>query len=243
MPLSRDVDAFGGALLDHLAGRPAAELLLEVDDGYVTPAMPAAAFFLPPAAWSDHELRVLRSAPPGPVLDLGCGAGRHALHFQSLGHEVTAVDISPGAIDVCRARGVADARLRNLAEPPTDRRWMTILLMCGNLGLAGGWPETRALLADLASTAGPGAVVIADSIDPTLMEDEHSRVHRRRNEEAGRPAGQTRLRIRYGSTVTPWWDLLNVPSADVQPLVAGTGWRVELHIADGVDHYLVLRRL
>ena len=242
-PLTRDVDAFGRALQDHLAGRTDGELLLEVDDGRVIPAMPAAAFFLGPPEWSDDERRALRRAPLGPVLDLGCGAGRHALHFQSLGREVTAVDISPGAIDVSRARGVVDARLQDLTVPPADRRWMTILLMCGNLGLAGDWQGTKALLADLASIADPGGVLIADSVDPTHMADEYSSQHRRRNEESGRHVGHARLRLRYQATVTPWWDLLNVPVGEVRSLVADTGWEVELHIAGGVDHYVVLRRL
>ena len=177
------------------------------------------------------------------MLDLGCGAGRHALFFQSLGHDVTAVDVSPGAIDVCRARGVTDARLQDLATPPTDSRWMTILLMCGNFGLAGDWHGTRALLTDLASIAGPSAVLIADSVDPSLMADEYSTLHRRRNEAAGRHVGHARLRLRYEGTVTPWWDLLNVPVAEVPPLVAETGWEVELHITGGLDHYMVLRKL
>jgi SAM-dependent methyltransferase len=35
---------------------------------------------------------------PGRALDLGCGAGRNALHLASLGFEVDAVDLSPAAI-------------------------------------------------------------------------------------------------------------------------------------------------
>ncbi|MFC8224479.1 class I SAM-dependent methyltransferase [Streptomyces sp. NPDC057287] len=35
---------------------------------------------------------------PGRALDVGCGPGRNALHLASLGFEVDAVDLSPGAI-------------------------------------------------------------------------------------------------------------------------------------------------
>src|SRR4029453_13838158 len=91
-------DAFGAALADHAAGVTAGpELILEVDDGHRTPALPPAWFFLPDSSWSPEEREVLGHAPPaGPVLDLGAGAGRHALWFQSRGHAATPVDASPG---------------------------------------------------------------------------------------------------------------------------------------------------
>ncbi|MEU4347614.1 class I SAM-dependent methyltransferase [Streptomyces sp. NPDC023838] len=41
---------------------------------------------------------------PGRALDLGCGPGRNALHLASLGFEVDAVDLSPGAIDWAEER-------------------------------------------------------------------------------------------------------------------------------------------
>ena len=240
--LDPDEDAFGAALADHAAGRAGAELVLEVDDGYRTPALPPVAFFLPESSWAPEEREVLAHAPAaGPVLDLGAGAGRHALWFQDRGHEVTAVDASPGAVEVCRDRGVADVRLGDLTDPPDDRPWAAVLLMCGNLGLGGGWGETRALLSRLSAICAPGAVVIADTVDPTGLSDEHSLAYVARNLDAGRPPGQTRLRLHYAGRTTPWWDQLNVPVADVALLVAGTGWTVATHLVATVDHYVVLQ--
>ncbi len=47
------------------------------------------------SAW---VLRWARLVPPGDVLDLACGYGRHARHFAALGHEVTALDRDPEAL-------------------------------------------------------------------------------------------------------------------------------------------------
>jgi SAM-dependent methyltransferase len=46
------------------------------------------------------------------VLDVACGAGRHAVYFAQRGHTVTGVDNSQAAIDSARAQLPESARLR-----------------------------------------------------------------------------------------------------------------------------------
>jgi SAM-dependent methyltransferase len=251
--LSDEEDAFGAALLAQQRGEAGVDgvgLVLERDDGWSGPAMGAADFFAPADEWLWWE-RELLDGVGGPVLDLGCGAGRHALHVQERGLRVTGVDISPGAVAVCRARGVHDVRLGDLRDPPESpeppespggRGWATVLLLCGNLGLAGGWDETRGLLRRLHRLTTPDAVLVTDTVDPTLTDDEEHLAYMRDVEERGLPVGLVRLRLRYGHRVTPWWDLLNVPSRDVEALVHGTGWDLERHVDEGVDQAIRLRR-
>jgi hypothetical protein len=50
------------------------------------------------------------------------------------------------------------------------------------------------------------------------------------------------LRIRYRNLVTPWWPQHNIPAERMAALVDGTGWRLELHLQDGEDHAVLLRR-
>ncbi len=140
----------------------------------------------------------------GPVLDLGAGAGRHSLFLQHAGHEVTAVDHSPGAVDVCRARGVLDARLADLIHPPEDQRWGAILLMCGNLGLLGDRQATRSLLSRLARSCRPDAILVTDTVDPTVDNDASDLAYFDCNLRMGREIGIVRLRLRYGDLLSPW---------------------------------------
>jgi SAM-dependent methyltransferase len=218
-------DAWGEALLDHLAGRFVDGLTLEVDDGTALPAMHPEWFFRPESDWEPEERQLLACVVGGPVLDLGAGAGRSALHLQEQGYEVTAIESSPGAVDVCRRRGVRDVRAADLNDPPADKEWHTILLLCGNLGLGGSWDGNRRLLRRIAEISRPGAVLIADSVNYSG------------DAEIG-------LRIRYGETVTPWWRQCNVAADEVEALVDDTGWRIEQHLEspNGFDHYIELRR-
>ena len=50
----------------------------------------------PVSAW---VARFAALAPPGEVLDLACGGGRHARHFAALGHAVLALDRDPALLD------------------------------------------------------------------------------------------------------------------------------------------------
>jgi SAM-dependent methyltransferase len=237
--LSSSRDPFGRALLDHHEGRRGPELILERDDGSVGPAaLQPEEFFLRQEDWPPWEQRALGLAS-GAVLDLGAGAGRHSLHLQNLGHEVTAVDSSPGAVEVCRARGIRDVRLADLTTLHGDQRWETVLLMCGNLGLAGDWEPTRRLLEQLGAMTVPGGLLIGDSVDP---DDPDDLEYPERNRRAGFHRGRVRLRLHYGDLVSPWWDLLNIPPAEMEALVDGTGWRLEEHVEEGDDHLVVLRR-
>jgi SAM-dependent methyltransferase len=237
--LAASQDAFGRALLDHHERRSGPELLLERDDGSMGPAdLQPEEFFLAHDAWPWWEQRALGLAT-GAVLDLGAGAGRHSLHLQSLGHEVTAVDTSPGAVEVCRARGARDVRLADLTTFRDDRQWETLLLMCGNLGLAGDWEPTRRLLDRLGEMTVPGGLLIGDSVDP---DDPDDLEYQEGNRRAGFHRGRVRLRLHYGDMVTPWWALLNLPPAEAGALVDGTGWVLEDQLKDGDDHLVVLRR-
>ena len=47
-------------------------------------------------------------APPGPVADLGCGPGAHALALARRGYDVVGVDGSPRMVEIARARAAHD---------------------------------------------------------------------------------------------------------------------------------------
>ncbi len=219
----REGDAWGRALADHSSGRYVPRVELESGDGAVGLAMRPAWFFRSHDEWDWWERELLGHVTAGPVLDLGAGAGRASLWFQERGFEVTGVEVSALAQRVCRDRGLSDVRLGDLNDPPADRAWGAVLLLCGNLGLGGSYEGVRRLLTRLATICAPDAVLVGDTVDPP-------------NQEA------FRLRIRYNGMATPWWDQYNIPTTEIPAVVEGTGWALDRHLIDGSDHAVLLRR-
>ena len=141
----------------------------------------------------------------GRVLDAGAGAGRVSLHLQSKGHDVLAIDNSPGAIEVCRRRGVRDACV--LAFDAVDQsygKFDTIVLLGNNFGLFGTPAKAQRLLRRLHRLTTDRARIIVESRDVEQRADldAHRRYHQR-NLARGRLPGQIRIRVRFRDIVGP----------------------------------------
>lgn len=236
-------DAFGQLLLDYALTGETGEAFVERDDGYVEPALGAAAFFLTADGWTEEEREFVADAR-GRVLDVGCGAGRHALELQQRGQEVVGIDVSPKAVAVARERGVRDARVLALAAVSEDLGLFdSVLMMCGNFGLFGSREEACRPLRRLHDLTTRDATIVFDTIDPELITGDEFARYRLRNESRGRAPGQVTIRLRYGERVTPWFDLLNVGRSELDGLLARTGWRVtRLSSPGSVDYFGVLRK-
>lgn len=217
--------------------RPVIEII-ERDDGLINSA-PAAGYLDEPARWEDHDHRAL-SRVRGKVLDIGVGGGRIALELQSRGVAVTGLDVSPGAIEVCRRRGVRDLVLATLDEhaAAVGPTYDTFLLLGNNLGLIEGHERAPSFLSALAALARPGAQVIAQGTDPYNTNDPVHTAYHRWNREHGRLGGQLRLRLRYREVATDWFDFLVCSVDELTSLVAGSPWRIaDIDTADA-PYYL-----
>ena len=98
----------------------------------------------------------------GNVLDVGAGAGSHALELQQSGCDVTAVEISPSAAAVIRERGVKNVICAAIADAH-EGSFDTILLLMNGFGIAGNEVGLEALLAHLKTLLSPSGSILADS--------------------------------------------------------------------------------
>ena len=135
--------------------------------------------------WPKTERQAIRLAR-GRVLDVGCGAGRVALHLQDRGHEVVGIDLSPLAVEVSRRRGVQDAR-----ELPVTRvgdelgRFDTIVMFGNNFGLMGSRRRAPWLLRRFRSMANEDARILAESVNPYKTDNPGHLAYHERNRRRG----------------------------------------------------------
>jgi SAM-dependent methyltransferase len=107
---------------------------------------------------SNWVCRFAPLVPPGEVLDLACGSGRHARLFAQLGHPVLAVDRDPQALQAAAGPGIVTLAHDLEAE---GARWPFAA------GRFAGIVVTnylhRPLMADLAASLAPGGVLIYET--------------------------------------------------------------------------------
>jgi len=124
-------------------------LLLREEDGH-TGLLPIGTY-LGPLTTADHD--VLARAT-GPVLDVGCGPGRHVLALARRGVLAVGVDASPVAVQVARDRGAAVIHACVFAAVPGAGRWGSALLLDGNIGIGGNPVRLLARVRALLRTGG-----------------------------------------------------------------------------------------
>lgn len=236
-------DAYGHMLLDALEGAEASEIV-ERDDGFIESDRFGAALYLAPySKWPSRQRRAMRYVR-GRVLDVGCGAGRVAVHLQERGYEVVAIDLSPRAIEACKRQGVREARTLSIDD--VDERlgpFETIVMLGNNFGLFRSRASARRLLRRFHRLTGDAGRILAESLDPYATDDETHLSYQRRNRSRGRMPGQLRIRIRYRDYATSWFDYLIVSPKEMEDLLVGTGWRIHRLISESGeddDHYVAI---
>ncbi len=232
-------DAIGHGMLEYYSTGKAMEII-ERDDGHFNVSEGFAAYFSEPDLWPDRYKEALKHVH-GRVLDIGCGAGMHTLYLQEQGVSVTAVDNSPKAIEVCRLRGVKDARILPITKisrhiEPFD----SIIMLGNNFGLFANPQRAKRLLQRFNNLTFPGGTLIAESYDPYQTEDPDHLAYHKLNIQRGRMAGQVRLRVRFRKHKTDWFDYLFVSQDEMLQILEGTGWQLNRFIESTTPAYIAI---
>ncbi|WP_295333322.1 bifunctional 2-polyprenyl-6-hydroxyphenol methylase/3-demethylubiquinol 3-O-methyltransferase UbiG [Flavobacterium sp.] len=162
-------DLFGQAILDYQTQNAPEDLITETSISEAD-EMSVAYLFRTYREMPKIEKKALQLAK-GKILDVGCGAGSHSVYLQQKGFEVTAIDISPKAIQTCQLRGVKDARIQHLLELENEQ-FDTILLLMNGTGIFGTLAETSKYLQKLKSLLTPNGQILIDSSDIIYMFDQ-----------------------------------------------------------------------
>ena len=180
---------------EHIAAAPS--LVLRGDDGGLLP--------LDPARWHGPptlEERRMVAGLRGPVLDVGCGPGRILERVAQRGLPALGVDPAAGAVALARQRGCSVLQRSVFAPLPGEGRWLSVLLLDGNLGIGG---DPVRLLWRCRSIAHAEGAILAEVEPP------------------GARSRTCRARLERGAEVGAWfaWAVVGADAIDELSLAAG----------------------
>lgn len=160
-----------------------------------------------------EEERAVLDRAVAPVLDIGCGPGRHTLELASRGIMAMGVDASPVAVRLARKTGAPVLERSVFGHVPGAGRWRTALLLDGNIGIGG---DAVALLRRVSALLGPAGRALVEVEEPATR------------------SRTIRARVERGTEHGPWfqWAIVGAGGIDAVGRMAGFG-RTETWTAGG----------
>lgn len=191
--------------------------------------MPVDIYFREADEMPEAELLALQLCR-GKVLDIGAGAGSHALLLQKKGLEVSAIDISGMAVAVMRARGVMRAAEADFFEY-NQGKFDTLLLLMNGIGLCGTLSKLDLFLQHARTLLKPGGQLLFDSSDIAYL-------YEGKLPDSGKYYGELYYQYEYKAQKTEWFNWLYIDQQTLKDVAAREGWTTEILYQDEYDQYL-----
>lgn len=227
-------DVFGKAILDYQQGNYSEDIITatSISDDDVLPIPYLFRSFEEMPKLEQKALELAR----GKVLDVGCGAGSHSLYLQDKGLTVKSIDISEGAIQASKLRGVKNAHCLNVYNE--TETYDTILLLMNGSGVFGTLEDAPKSLSKLKLLLNEGGQILIDSSDIKYMyEDDDGGIWVDANSNY---YGELEYHVTYkGETESFTWMYLDFENLKTACMIAGLN--CELILKD--DHYDYLARI
>ncbi|WP_299701071.1 class I SAM-dependent methyltransferase [uncultured Pontibacter sp.] len=162
-------DPVGTAIQDYLQGNKEAKIVVEsnlTEDDVIAVDY----LFRTSEEMPELELLALQECR-GRVLDVGAGAGCHSLALQEQGLDVTALDISAGAVEAMKLQGIRHVLQQNVFELNAGD-YDTLLLLMNGIGIAGDLAGLERFLEHAKKLLRPGGQILLESSDILYMFEE-----------------------------------------------------------------------
>ena len=171
----------------------------------------------------------------GNVLDIGAGAGSHAIALEMRGLEVDALDISPLAVKTMQSRG-ADHAICGDAFLYQDGPYDTILMLMNGIGFCATIAGLEQFLEHAKTLLKPDGQLIFDSSDVAYLYEE------------GIPKpdhyyGEIKCRYEYEGKYTDWFYWLYVDRELLNEKAANAGYKMHIITEDESGQFLVKLQL
>lgn len=174
----------------------------------------------------------------GEILDIGAGAGCHSLHLQQSGHNVTAIDLSPGACEVMRKQGLKNVVVGDIFKY-SEKRFDTLLMLMNGAGVCAKIHKLGDLLEHLKTILKPEGQILVDSSDLIYMyTEEDGSISMDLNASY---YGEVVYRMSYKDCLGDEFDWVFIDPSTLAQVAEQHGFQVDLLFED--DHYAYLMKL
>lgn len=222
------MDIYGQALQDYFIGKRNNKLWL--NNNYGSPEeMPVEVFFRDEDEMPETELLALDRCR-GKILDIGAGAGSHTLILQQQNLEVTALEISPAAVDVMKKRGVKTVVQQDIYQYKNEK-FDTLLLLMNGIGLTENLTGLDRFLQHAKTLLLPGGQLIFDSSDISYLYDE---IPLPKNKYYGEISYQ----YQYKNQLDDWFNWLYIDQKTLVKTASKNGWDCEILHEDETGLFL-----
>jgi SAM-dependent methyltransferase len=179
------------------------EARMRLTDGTVLP-LPLDRYLGPADETDEQLLEGIR----GPVLDVGCGPGRHLHALAARGVFGLGVDLSAVAVELARGRGARAVVGSIFDELRGSGSWRSALLLDGNVGIGG---DPVRLLERIGALMRMDGKVLVELGAP------------------GTPTDSVMVRLETDDKVSSWFPWARVSVSDVNRVARSAGFRVQRH--------------
>jgi len=175
----------------------------------------------------------------GKVLDVGAGAGCHALELQNRGLDVTAIDISPLSCEAMLARGIAQVQCINLYDPRLAGPFDTLLMLMNGTGIVGKLKKMPDFLQRIYALMAKDGQLLIDSSDLKYLYENEDGTYD--IDPMGEYYGQVDYQMVYRKVKGEPFDWLYLDYQTLKLISESNGFVCEL-VQEG-EHYDYLARL
>ena len=208
------MDVYGNALSDFHSGKEEESLFLNASYGG-TEEMPVWYFFRSYDEMPEMEQMAL-SIADGDILDVGAGAGCHALVLQQMGKNVTAIDTSKKAVEIMKSDGLENAIEADYFKF-NARKFDTILLLMNGIGMVGKLDRLKVFLNHAKTLLKPDGQLIFDTSDIKYL-----------YEDGQLPSdhyyGEVSFQYEYQGRKGDWFDWVYIDEDTLADLAEECGW-------------------
>ena len=237
--MKNNPDIFGIAFKDFLAGEVDGTIYIKTNVAGIE-KLPVMYFFRGVKELPEWE-RLALEMTKGRVLDAGAGAGSHSIILQNKGHDVVALDLSPGAVEIMKDRGVINTVNNDFHDFTDDQKFDTMLFLMNGLGLAGKLSGLEKTLMHCHELLTPDGVIILESSDLIYLyenEDGSALI-----DLAANYYGEVVYTLSYKKHVGKPFDWLFLDYDNLEEIAGSCGFDAEMvYKGDSYNYLAVLKR-